>query len=125
MKKKAEHLHYIATVCAQKSGANFLSCMNIWACGFTIATWWISPCQILKNKAQSKLKTAADQHWTDGALEVGKLNPLSLSIVSVTAERETSFGNLNLEAIPVADWWIQISFICLCSIYVRNHRCSH
>ncbi|KAK4801124.1 hypothetical protein SAY86_021611 [Trapa natans] len=37
MKKKAEHLHYIAT--------------------------------ILKKKAQSKLKTAADKHWSDGALE--------------------------------------------------------
>ncbi|KAK4772826.1 hypothetical protein SAY87_027845 [Trapa incisa] len=50
MKKKAEHLHYIAT--------------------------------ILKKKAQSKLKTAADKHWSDGALEVGKLNLLYLPIVS-------------------------------------------
>lgn len=26
--------------------------------------------QILKDKAQSRLKTAADKHWSDGALEV-------------------------------------------------------
>jgi len=26
--------------------------------------------QLLKDKAQSRLKNAADEHWSDGALEV-------------------------------------------------------
>lgn len=34
------------------------------------------PLQILKNKAQSRLKIAADRHWSDGALEVLSLSPL-------------------------------------------------
>ncbi|KAF6163510.1 hypothetical protein GIB67_002515 [Kingdonia uniflora] len=47
VKKKAERLHHIATV--------FISISAL--------------LMILKDKAQSKLRSAADKHWNDGALE--------------------------------------------------------
>lgn len=39
-----------------------LSVINIYSILYTY--------QILKDKAQSRLKSAADKHWSDGALEV-------------------------------------------------------
>lgn len=64
VKKKAACLHHIAAVCAK-----FVT--KYYFCGLCAATCaFIYHMQILKDKAQSNLKRAADQHWSDGALEV-------------------------------------------------------
>lgn len=70
VKKKAERLHHIATVCIRKIH-NCSSCSSILLAPFC-ANFLMDPVffQILTDKAQSKLKKVADKHWSDGALEV-------------------------------------------------------
>ena len=70
VKDKAERLHHIACVCIKKTH-------NSSACSYTLVVplwlsflWMLYSYQILKDKAQSKLKKVADKHWSDGALEV-------------------------------------------------------
>lgn len=64
MKRKAARLHHITTVCvfSHSGKPKRLRIMFNGIC--------ISHIQILKDKAKSELKRAADQHWSDGALEV-------------------------------------------------------
>lgn len=73
VKEKASRLSRIATVCIIYIFKFSCWRWRVHTGGEIIFYFVIYALQILKDEAQSKLKNAADEHWSDGALEVNLL----------------------------------------------------
>lgn len=82
MKKKAERLHHIARVCKLfvYCGGEYTHYLALFGLCFTA----LYHPQIIKDKAESRLKSVANKHWSDGALEVTYFDVYLVVVASMT-----------------------------------------